>query len=85
MHRDDIERREIVEELPELLAAVQHMGQALANKSHGLDYHHAREFNELLHLARLKLDEIQLAAAGSGEDEDMPAIGVISSFSPRFV
>jgi hypothetical protein len=60
MHRDEVERQEIVQELPGLLAAVQQMGQALTNKSHGVDYHRASEFNELLHLARLKLDEIQI-------------------------
>jgi len=83
MHRDEIERQEIVQELPALLAAVQQVGQTLTNKSHGIDYHLASEFNELLHLARLKLDEIQIETEIAGGGRPVAGNDYAPSSRPR--
>lgn len=48
-------RHETIEELTDLLAVAQQMGQRLANETHGDAYASVREFNELLHLARVRL------------------------------
>jgi hypothetical protein len=84
MHRDEIERHELVQELPILLAAVQQMGQALTNKSHGAEYRLAWEFNELLHMARLKLDEIQLEAEVPEDVNSVAGSSHAQVLRPRF-
>ena len=52
-------RRETIEELTDLLAVAQQMGQRLANETHGDAYAGVRKFNELLHLARVRLTQIR--------------------------
>ena len=58
----DDHRRETIEELTDLLAVAQQMGQRLANQTHGDAYAGVREFNELLHLARVRLTQIRDAS-----------------------
>lgn len=53
------ERLETIEELTDLLIVVQEMGRRLANETHGDAYANVREFNELLHRARLQLAKIK--------------------------
>lgn len=55
---DDDERRETIKELLDLVVVVQSMGQRLANETHGDDYASVRQFNELVHLARVELARI---------------------------
>lgn len=59
------ERRETIEELTDVLAVAQQMGQRLANETHGEAYASVREFNELLHLARVRLARIRDAAGAA--------------------
>ena len=56
---DEDDRRETIEELTDLLAVAQQMGQRLANETHGDAYASVREFNELLHVARVRLTQIR--------------------------
>jgi len=53
------ERRETIDELSDLLVVVQEMGRRLAEESHGDAYAKVREFNEVLHQARIRLAAIQ--------------------------
>lgn len=53
------ERRETVEEMSALLGVIQEMGTRLANETHGEAYDPVRELNQLLHQARLKMQQIQ--------------------------
>lgn len=62
MHADDIARCETMEEICLLLVVVQQLGRALENKSHGYLHHHVRELNEVLLLARRKLELIKAEA-----------------------
>ena len=55
----DGERRETIEELSDLLHVVQEMGRRLADETHGEPYDAVRELNQIIHLARLKLDKIK--------------------------
>lgn len=58
MHTSQIERHETIRELFHLFLMVQQMGQVIANTSHGAAHDGARELNELLHQARLKIELI---------------------------
>jgi hypothetical protein len=62
MDADDLARCETVEEICLLLVVVQQLGRALENRSHGYVHHHVREFNEILLLARRKLELIKAEA-----------------------
>ena len=62
---DEDERRETIKELLDLVAVAQSMGQRLANETHGDDYASVRQFNELLHLARVELTGIADAAGAT--------------------
>ena len=55
---EEDERRETIKELLDLVVVVQSMGQRLANETHGDDYASVRQFNELVHLARVELARI---------------------------
>jgi hypothetical protein len=57
-HLAEDERRETIKELLDLIVVVQSMGQRLANETHGDDYANVRQFNELVHLARVELARI---------------------------
>ena len=48
-------RREIIDELSDVLFVAQKMGRRLADATHGDAYDNVRELNEFLHLARLRL------------------------------
>lgn len=75
MPNDDLERTDSLEDLSLLLIVIQRMGRTLANTSHASSYRSAREFNELLHQARLKLDAIRAAApsrADAGKEKREP-------------
>lgn len=61
MPTDDLERSDSLEDLSMLLTVIQRMGRTLANTSHASSYRSAREFNELLHQARMKLDAMRTA------------------------
>lgn len=67
MQFENIDRSAVLEEMSLLFIAVQQMGQVLANHTHGASYHHARELNELLYLARKKLDVIQAELEDTGQ------------------
>jgi hypothetical protein len=53
------ERIETAKELSDLFVVVQEMGRRLANETHGEAYDLVRELNELLHQARLKINQIE--------------------------
>lgn len=57
--RDDqeCERRETIDELSELFALVQQMGQRLADETQGDKFAHVQLINDLLHAVRLQIDE----------------------------
>ncbi len=59
MNDEDLERDMTLEQLSQLLSAVQVMGRKLANESHGRSYDRVREFNEILHRARMHLHLIE--------------------------
>ena len=54
-----VERNETAKELSELFAVVQEMGRRLANETHGEAYDLVRELNEVLHLTRTKIKQIE--------------------------
>lgn len=85
MHSDDIRRIELLKELPLVLAAVQRLGQGLVNTSHGAMYHHASEFNDLLHLARVKLDELQESSDDVLEETLPQEMQAPMTGVPRFI
>ena len=51
----------------EMMLVMQEMGQRLANETHGDAYASVRELNELLHQARLQIEQIK---AERGADDD---------------
>lgn len=53
------ERLETIDELSDLLVVVQEMGRRLADESHGDAYAQVKELNELLHQARIQLNDIK--------------------------
>jgi hypothetical protein len=53
------ERRETIYELSDLMLVMQEMGQRLANETHGDAYASVRELNEILHQARLQIEQIK--------------------------
>ena len=53
------ERRETIDELSDLLIVVQEMGRRLADETRGDACAGVREFNELLHQSRVKLQKIR--------------------------
>ena len=53
------ERRETIYELSDLMLVMQEMGQRLANETHGNAYAAVRELNEILHRARLQIEQIK--------------------------
>lgn len=53
------EQRETIDELSDLLFVVQEMGRRLANETHGDSYSEVRQFNEILHQARIQLNRMQ--------------------------
>ena len=57
------ERRQTIYALSDLLLVAQEMGQRLANETHGDAYALVRELNEILHQARLQIEEIQIQRA----------------------
>lgn len=63
MQSEDLERSDSLEDLSMLLTVIQRMGRTLANTSHASSYRSAREFNELLHQARMKLDAMRTATS----------------------
>lgn len=71
MDKEDLERSDSLEDLSMLLTVIQRMGRTLADRSHASSYRSAREFNELLHQARLKLEAIR-AATPARTDADKP-------------
>jgi hypothetical protein len=60
------ERQETLDELSDLLAVVQAMGQRLANETHGDSYAQVRKLNELLHRTRVQLTKIREDAGEHG-------------------
>lgn len=58
----EAERQETLDELADLLAVVQEMGQRLASETHGDPHAAVREFNGLLHQARRQLGLIRTEA-----------------------
>lgn len=83
MHHDDIKRSEILDELSEMLTAAQRLGQSLVNRSHGGDYQHARELNDLLRLLRLKLELIQAESDGMLHEVVVHEMQVRVQFRPH--
>lgn len=67
MRFDHIDRSETLDEMSLLFIAVQQLGQALANHTHGASFRHAHELNELLYMARRKLDVIQAELEETGQ------------------
>lgn len=60
--RDDSreeERQETLDELGDLLAVLQEMGERLASETHGDAYSGVHEFNAMLHQARIQLGRIK--------------------------
>lgn len=55
-----------IEQLSKLLVMVQDVAYKLANESHGRCYDQVRELNEILHLARVQIGEIQTEASNPG-------------------
>lgn len=78
MHASQRERHETIKELFHLFLMVQQMGQVIANTSHGAAHDGARELNELLHQARLKIElihaELPTASHHHWDAEDPMAV-----------
>lgn len=53
------ERADHIDQLSKLLSVMQDVGRKLADESHGRSYDKVREFNQILHLARERLDAIE--------------------------
>lgn len=51
-----------IEHLSKLLSVVQDVARQLADESHGRAYDQVRELNEIVHLARVRIDAIQAQA-----------------------
>lgn len=56
---DDEDRYGTIEQVTQLLSAVQVMARKLANESHGRTYDRVRDLNEILHRARMQLNMIE--------------------------
>ena len=56
---DNGDRLATIEQVTQLLSAVQVMARKLADESHGRTYDRVREFNEILHRARMQLNMIE--------------------------
>lgn len=65
MSADESNMYETIDELSHLFVVVQAMGSRLANETHGPLYDLAQEMNELLHLARTKMESIQAETFGA--------------------
>lgn len=78
MHTSQTERHETIRELFHLFLMVQQMGQVIANTSHGVAHDDARELNELLHQARVKIElihaELPTASHHHRDPEDSMAL-----------
>lgn len=78
MHASQRERHETIKELFHLFLMVQQMGQVIANTSHGAAHDGARELNELLHQARLRIElihaELPTASHHHRDAEDPMAV-----------
>jgi hypothetical protein len=53
------ERQKTIDELSKLIVGVQEMARRLADKTHGTTYDKVLALNELLHQARLEIEQIQ--------------------------
>lgn len=51
-----------IEHLSKLLSVVQDVARQLADESHGRAYDQVRELNEIVHLARMQIDAIEVGA-----------------------
>ena len=65
---DNIERRETILKLSELLTCAQQMGKRLADETHGDDYSPVRRINELLHEAHQQLNDVVVGAINYGSE-----------------
>jgi len=77
MNFEDQERLVTIEQLAQLLSAVQVLGRKLGNESHGRAYDRVHELNEILHCARMQLNLIE-AEAGA-----MPMVAAERRRAPR--
>lgn len=59
MDREAEERAQQLQQLGCLLTVAQDLARKLADRSHGRAYDKVRDFNQLLHLARLQLTAIE--------------------------
>lgn len=59
MTGDDDDRFVTIEQVTQLLSAVQVMARKLANESHGRTYDRVQELNQILHRARMQLNLIE--------------------------
>lgn len=74
---DDDDRFATIEQVTQLLSAVQVMARKLANESHGRTYDRVRDFNEILHRARMQLNMIE------ADSSFMPAFAEERRKTPR--
>ncbi|MEA3393703.1 MAG: hypothetical protein U9R55_03635 [Pseudomonadota bacterium] len=84
MHGYQTDRHETIRELYELFVTVQKMGQVFANTSHGAAHKDARELNELLHLVRLKIEEIHVALPAMGHASEVDESVVMARFTTQW-
>lgn len=84
MHGYQTDRHETIRELYELFVTVQKMGQVFANTSHGAAHKDARELNELLHLVRLKIEEIHVALPAMGHASEVNESVVMARFTTQW-
>lgn len=77
MNIDEEERLVTIEQLAQLLSAVQVLARKLGNESHGRAYDRVHELNQILHRARMQFNLIE-AEAGA-----MPSLAVERRRAPR--
>jgi len=60
-------RSDSLEDLSMLLTVIQRMGRTLANSSTATSYRSVREFNELVHQARMKVEAMRATTPARSE------------------
>lgn len=83
MHGYQTDRHETIRELYQLFVTVQQVGQVFADASHGAAHKDAHELNELLHLVRLKIEEIHAALPVMGHASDVDAPVIMARFTTQ--
>lgn len=83
-HDYQADRHETIRELYQLFVAVQKLGQVFANASHGAAHNGARELNELLHLVRLKIEDIHAGLPPVDPMSDTDEAVVLARFTTQW-